>query len=136
MYNNGHGYYNVSLHNEEKTEKHAYIHILVAKAFLPNPNNYEQVNHKDFDKANNNVENLEWVSRKQNILHYRQSLRSKKVDENRKNKLTSKTLERVYNNKDKIISLYNEGYSIVEIGKQLGLGRDFVSDVLKIFDIL
>lgn len=82
------------------------------------------------------VDNLEWVSRKQNVLHYRQSLRSKKVDENRKNKLTSKTLERVYNNKDKIISLYNEGYSIVEVGKQLGLGRDFVSDVLKIFDLL
>lgn len=135
-HSNGHGYQNVSLYNENKIEKHAYIHILVAKAFIPNPNNYEQVNHKDFNKANNNVENLEWVSRKQNMLHYRQSLYNKKVKKKRKNKMTSKTLERVYNNKDKIIALYNEGNSIVEVGKKLKLGRDFVSDVLKIFDII
>jgi hypothetical protein len=34
----------------------------VAKIFIPNPNNYEIVNHKDEDKFNNCVENLEWVS--------------------------------------------------------------------------
>ena len=45
------------------------IHRLVAKAFIPNPNNYTQVNHMDGNKKNNTVENLEWVSAAQNVQH-------------------------------------------------------------------
>lgn len=45
------------------------IHRLVAQAFIPNPNNYSQVNHIDGDKENNNIWNLEWCSAKQNNIH-------------------------------------------------------------------
>lgn len=45
------------------------VHREVAKAFIPNPYNLPQVNHKDGNKDNNNVSNLEWVSNQQNAHH-------------------------------------------------------------------
>ena len=47
-------------------EKTFYIHKLVAQAFIPNPNNYNCINHKDEDKYNNEVENLEWCTKSYN----------------------------------------------------------------------
>lgn len=62
------GYHIVCLHLNGK-KKLTKVHRLVAQAFIPNPNNKPQVNHKDLDKTNNNVDNLEWVTGYENYLH-------------------------------------------------------------------
>ena len=52
------------------------VHQLVAKAFVPNPNGYHEVNHIDGDPGNNRADNLEWCSRSQNITHAYRALNS------------------------------------------------------------
>lgn len=47
------------------------LHRLVAQAFIPNPNNYPQVNHKDGNRYNNSADNLEWCTAQQNVRHCR-----------------------------------------------------------------
>lgn len=59
------GYYQIRLRNEYGKAMFI-IHRLVAMAFLPNPNNYPQINHKDEVKTNNRVDNLEWCTNKYN----------------------------------------------------------------------
>jgi hypothetical protein len=65
-----HGYTCVHLYkNGRKTRKVKTIHQLVATAFIPNPQELREVNHKNFIKHDNRLDNLEWVSRQQNVRH-------------------------------------------------------------------
>ena len=88
------GYLQVQLKNKD-TNKTFTIHRLVAETFIPNPNNYPCVNHKDENKQNNNVGNLEWVTYKGNndyskLLHperYRQKIENEKYKRRLNNKV-------------------------------------------------
>lgn len=61
------GYLSVTLYSGSRREhKKTGVHRLVAMAFIPNPNNYPYVNHKDENKENNNSDNLEWCTAKYN----------------------------------------------------------------------
>ena len=54
---------------ENKEHKIAYVHRLVAEAFVPNPNRKKEVNHIDGNKQNNAASNLEWATRRENTIH-------------------------------------------------------------------
>lgn len=63
---NGYHYVKIRINNKLR---HVAVHRLVANAFILNPNNYSDVNHKNGIKTDNRVENLEWVNRSQNCQH-------------------------------------------------------------------
>lgn len=63
-----HGYHKTNLYKNH-THKQAYVHILVAQAFVPNGSNKPQINHIDGDKSHNFVENLEWCTASENVVH-------------------------------------------------------------------
>lgn len=64
----GAGYKMIILTISEK-KKYVNVHRLIASCFIPNPQNLPEVNHIDGNKLNNQVENLEWVTTRQNQLH-------------------------------------------------------------------
>ena len=70
-------YFSVLLHGNHIIERKL-LHRLVAEAFLPNPHGYVEINHKDEDKTNNHIINLEWCDRDKNCNH---GTRNKRISE-------------------------------------------------------
>jgi hypothetical protein len=62
------GYKRVNLWKDNKDKKHP-VHVLIAQAFIPNPQNKPCVNHIDGKPSNNNINNLEWVTHSENSQH-------------------------------------------------------------------
>lgn len=71
------GYLQVILYKDGKM-KHYKIHRLVAEAYIPNPENLPEINHKDENKTNNCLQNLEWCDHKYNINYGTKIDRQKK----------------------------------------------------------
>ena len=86
---NGYTYVMFRCNNGEYVNKR--IHRLVAEAFIPNPNNLPMVNHKDFDRTNNRVDNLEWVNGSQNNLWSRE-----RISKSAKNKIITDKTRKAY----------------------------------------
>lgn len=62
-------YFRIAITNDDGKQRKFWIHQLVCIAFLPNPHNKPQVNHIDGNPSNNKLENLEWVTPKENMQH-------------------------------------------------------------------
>lgn len=86
LYTDKDGYQTVMLYHNNK-KKLLKVHRLVAEAFLDNPNNYKEVNHKDEDKSNNIVSNLEWCDAKYNSNY---GTRNKRIGKSNTNGKLSK----------------------------------------------
>lgn len=126
---NGAGYLSVHLTSIKVggkcKERREYIHRLVAKYFIPNPQNLAQVNHKDCNKANNRVDNLEWISSSDNILHAHAS---------------GRMVERTTNamivclTEDEVVDCYTSvilgGKGVNETAKRLGKPRTTISSII------
>lgn len=104
------GYSHINLYKNKK-QYTLKVHRLVAQAFIPNVNNYKEINHKDENKANNVVDNLEWCTRKYNNNY------------NNKNQSISKRFNQ-YDLDGNFIATYN---STMEATRKLGISRNISS---------
>lgn len=124
------GYLRIGLNKRNK--KYMFlIHRLVAESFISNVNNYAEINHKDGNKSNNNVDNLEWCSRSYNIKHsYINKLRN--TDINRKNakKMIEKNKRKVVQ-KDLNGNMINIFDSIKEAGELTNIDKTSICSVCK-----
>jgi len=92
------GYCKVSLVNKNSRNGH-FVHRLVALEFLDNPENKTDVNHKDKNKTNNNLSNLEWMTRQENNIHRCKGI---KITSNKK-----KPILRIDSNTNQVLDKYN-----------------------------
>lgn len=127
------GYLQVNLRGDCKQDKHAYVHRLVALAFIPNPEQFPEINHKNCNKSDNRVENLEWCTSRYNKAHFRNSPYAKNADKKKARTLTNKSIQYILTNKDEVCRLYSLGYSIKEVASITKIGRDMVRDILVIY---
>ena len=102
-----------------------YVHRLVAKAFIPNPDSLPQVNHKDFDKANNDVSNLEWISRADNIQHSHDNGKMQKRYE--VGAVTVLTIEQV---KECYTRVVRDGEGVNAVAVSMGKPRTTISSII------
>ena len=103
--------------SKQGVEKKYLVHRLVAQAFIDNPNNLTEINHKDEDKQNNRVDNLEWCNRCYNINY---GTRNQKVGESNTN----------HPNESKQVLCLETGKiypSTMEVQRQLGFAQGHIS---------
>lgn len=107
------GYLYVALWKDNK-KKNKLIHRLVALAFVENPNDYPEINHKDENKENNMMDNLEWCEHKTNINYgtCKQKISESKINHPRHSKITYQ-----YTKDGKLVQVWP---SAAEIERQLG----------------
>lgn len=110
---NSDGYLEVTMGANKRTTRR--VHRIIAEVFIPNPNNLSDVNHKDFNRTNNNIDNLEWLSHEDNVKYSSQHnfdvLSKARSGEN--NGRATYTNEQVKHMR----ALYDTGMSVMDIIK-------------------
>lgn len=121
----GDGYFRTNL-AKDGVNKTVKVHRLVAEAFIPNPLNLPEVNHIDGNKQNNNVKNLEWCTRSENLKHaVKIGLKRLDGEFNPSHKLTIEQAEFI---KKSYIPRHPE-FGAVALGKRFGVHRKTISRI-------
>ena len=115
-------YLRVQLIYQDGTVKKELVHRLVAKAFIPNPENKPDVNHIDGNKLNNHVSNLEWVTKSENMVHARDNKLIPVGEENYNSKYYDEQI-------NEACRLMQEGYRNCDICSMLDLPKNIVSQL-------
>lgn len=124
QHTNKFGYYTISLVDENKIGKGYMVHRLVAMAFIENPNNLPFINHKDENKENNNVDNLEWCTSEYNT-NYGSCLKRR----SEKQRYTNKNMKSVYAIDEK--GNFLDFISIRDAARTLKLNQSNIQKALK-----
>lgn len=121
------GYLRTVLTDENKKQHYIQIHRLVASAFIPNPLNLPQVNHKDGNKKNNCLENLEWCTNEQNREHAMKMGLIKKRDQLPHAKIKSEEIP-------KIQMMLRLGNSQKKVADFYGVNQQTISKIARKFN--
>lgn len=128
---NGKGYKLVFL-TKASIRENKYVHRLVAETFIPNPNNLPEVNHKDLDKNNNCITNLEWISNIDNKRHYQKTEIAKVKNNERGKKASEKYYKKIQDLIPAIIYRYTKlNWTLEQISSETGIGDNKISKILK-----
>ena len=114
------GYLVVGLCNGE-TQKSKSVHRLVAEAFIPNLNNYKNINHKDENKENNNVSNLEWCDNLYNNIY------GTWLDRIAKKLINNPKISKKVNQYDKQGNFIKQWSSTMEAQRNTGINNTHIS---------
>ena len=103
-------------------KKFYFIHRLVAEKYIPNPNNKEQVNHKDGNKLNNAANNLEWVNNQENRNHAVKDFLHLQGEDCPYAKLNWEAVDYIRDNPDHLLQR--------ELGEMFGVSRSTIGDII------
>lgn len=120
---NGYGYYQVGLNSKGK-RVYFYIHRLVGEAFIDNPNDLPQINHINGNKEDNFVNNLEWISAKDNTIHSWKTGLSKGRENHGMSKLTNNEVLEI---RKKYLS---KNYSQRKLAKEYSVSQKTIYNII------
>lgn len=121
------GYLRVTIFGKDE-----YVHRLVAQCFIANPNDYPEVNHKDGNKENNSIDNLEWCTRSQNNKHaFETGLRSYEELKVMAQRAGEKARERRKLSDEQIRKIRSSSLSDTALSKMFSCARGTIHNIKK-----